>query len=55
MADPQWKDCPQYVIVQEDLTDFDDLTSYDHPHLPLILLIKDAKDMEKEERVRVRV
>jgi hypothetical protein len=53
MAGPQWKGHPDYVIAQEDLPDFDDLTSIDHPHFSLILLNKLAKDIEKKKEIQL--
>jgi hypothetical protein len=47
MACPQWKDHPDYIIAVEDLFNFDDLTTIDHPHFALILLKMLAKDIEK--------
>jgi hypothetical protein len=35
---PQWKGNPDYIMSEEDLPDFDNLTTIDHPHFALILL-----------------
>jgi hypothetical protein len=40
---------PDCVIAEEDLPDFDDLTTIDHPHFALILLKSLAKDIEKKK------
>jgi hypothetical protein len=37
MAGPQWKGYPDYVTAEEDLPDFDDMTTIDHPHFAQIL------------------
>jgi hypothetical protein len=50
MAGPQWKDHPDY-IAEEDLPNFDDLNTIDHPHFALILLKSIAKDIEKMNRM----
>jgi hypothetical protein len=53
MAGPQWKDHPHYIIAEEDLPNFDDLTTIDHPHFDLILLKSLSKDIEMElEKLR---
>jgi hypothetical protein len=46
MAGPQWKGHPGYFMAEEDLPDFDDLTTIDRPHLALILLKSNGKDIE---------
>jgi hypothetical protein len=49
MAGPQWKGHSDYFIVEEDLTDFYDLTTIDHPHFALKLLKSLAMDIEKKK------
>jgi PleD family two-component response regulator len=61
MAGPQWKNHPDYIIAQEDLPDFDDLTGTNHPHFALIFLASFMKSIPKDketdleyERAKVR-
>jgi hypothetical protein len=49
MAGPQWKDHPHYILAEEDLPNFDDLTTIDHPNIDLILLKSLSKDIEKKK------
>jgi hypothetical protein len=51
IAVPQWKGHLDDVIAEEDLSNFDNLTTIDHPHFALILLKRLAKDLEKEKKV----
>jgi hypothetical protein len=54
IASPEWKDHPHYIIAQEDLPDFDDLTPVDHPHFALLLLTSIAKDLEKKKTLELQ-
>jgi hypothetical protein len=49
MAGPQWTDHPDYIMAEEDLPNFDYLTTIDHPHFALILLKSLAKDIAKNK------
>jgi hypothetical protein len=49
LAIPHWKDHPEYIIGEEDLTNFADLTTIEHPHFDLILFKSLAKDIEKKK------
>jgi hypothetical protein len=53
MAGPQWKGHPDYVITEEDLPNFDDLTTIDHTHFALILLKSLGKDIEKKKGIEL--
>jgi hypothetical protein len=47
MAGTQWKYHPHCIIAEEDLPNFDDLTTIDHPHFDIIGLKSLSKDIEK--------
>jgi hypothetical protein len=53
MAGPQWKDHPHYIIAEEDLPNFDDLTTIYHPHFDLILAKILYKDIEKNKGIEL--
>jgi hypothetical protein len=53
MAIPQWNGHSDYIIAEEDLPDFYDLTTIDHPHFSFIILISVAKDIEKAKKAEL--
>jgi hypothetical protein len=49
MAGRQWQDHPDYIIAEEDLPNFDALTTIVHHHFALILLKRLAKDNDNKK------
>jgi hypothetical protein len=54
IAGPQWKDRPHYIIAQEYLPDFDDVTTIDHPQIALIHLKSLANENEKDKSLKLK-